>query len=90
VSDAPVSLAFFDPARRLHGTARAGLTLLFENGSPTTLPSGPEVERSGYRLAARLENRLDLELEPVSEPAKLAGSSTTLCRVRGLVDGTEI
>jgi hypothetical protein len=90
VSDVPVSLAFFDPARHLHGTARAGLTLLFENGSPTTLPSGPEVERSGYRLAARLGDRLDLELEPVSEPARVGGARTTLCRVRGTVNGTEV
>lgn len=90
MSDAPVSLAFFDPARRLYGTARAGLTLLFEDGTPTTVPSGPEVERSGDWLSAKLEGRLDLELEPISEPAQLAGARTTLCRVRGRVYGTEL
>jgi hypothetical protein len=91
VSEAPVSLAFFDPARRLHGAARAGLTLLFEGGSPTTLPTGPEVERSaGGGFAARLEDRLELTLDPVSEPARLAGARTTLCRVRGRVGGNEV
>ncbi len=86
MSDAPVSLAFFDPVQRLHGTARAGLTLLFDDGAPTTLPTGPEVERSGARLRARVEERLELELEAVSEAIRVAGSRTVLAHVTGRVD----
>jgi len=91
VSDLPLSLAFFDPAHRLSGTARSGMTLLFEGAKPSTLAESPAIEGSaGGRFSARLAGRLALEFEPVSEPAQLAGSRTTICAVTGEVDGTRI
>ena len=35
VGEAPVSLTFFDGASRVHGMARAGLTLIFEGATPS-------------------------------------------------------
>jgi hypothetical protein len=91
VTDPPLALSFFDPARRLSGTARAGMTLLFEGSTPTTLGDGPEVERGeGGVLSARLAERFDLRFEPVAEPARLTGLSTTLCTVTGTVAGVHV
>lgn len=87
----PLALSFFDPDRKLSGTARAGMTLLFEGSAPTTLPDGPRVERRGDgSLTAVLDGQLDLAFEPVAEAARLPGSSTTLCAVSGSVDGTPV
>ncbi|GAC1317405.1 MAG: hypothetical protein NVSMB25_05010 [Thermoleophilaceae bacterium] len=90
MSDAAVSLSFFDGARRRSGTARAGLTLLFEGAAPTTLPSGPQIDPLGEGWHAQLEDRLSLDFVPVAPAAVLGGSSTRLCAVRGTVDGTSI
>jgi hypothetical protein len=91
VTEPPLALSFFDPARKLSGTARAGMTLLFEGSTPTTLPDGPEVERrADGGLAAALGNRFELSFEPLAEPARLAGVRTTLCAVTGSVAGTPV
>jgi hypothetical protein len=87
---AALSVAFFDPAHRLHGTARSGLTLLFRDAAPTALPEGASVERDGDRYRAVLEDRLDLRLEPVSPPADLGGLFVRVCRVEGTADGTRL
>ena len=42
MSDPALSVAFFDPARQVHGLARSGATLLFE-GSLETASRDPEV-----------------------------------------------
>jgi hypothetical protein len=84
VTDRPLALSFFDPDRNLSGTARAGMTLLFEGTTPTTLPRGPAVERGADgSFAARLEGRFDLSFEPVAPPVRLTGLETTLCTVTG-------
>jgi hypothetical protein len=85
VSSPAVSLAFFDPASGLHGTARAGMTLLFEGSAPTTLPEGPEiVPTPDGGCHARLDDRLDLLFEPVCEPISLGDvTRATVCRVSG-------
>jgi hypothetical protein len=90
VSEAPVSLSFFDPSRRLHGIARAGLTLLFEGANPSALGGAPTIGRHGETYSAELEDRLRLEFEPVSDFAQLAGSRVRVCRVGGTVDGAPI
>ncbi|MDP8944203.1 MAG: hypothetical protein M3N16_08815 [Actinomycetota bacterium] len=78
-----LSIAFFDPAHSLHGTARQGMTLLFRDGSPTALPEGPELEPDGDGLRAQLADRLDLRFEPVSGAVDLGGAYTRVCRVAG-------
>lgn len=90
VSEAPVSLAFFDPARRLHGMARAGLTLIFDGSNPSVVGGGPRLEPAGDGYRAVVEDRIDLEFSPVSDPAQLAGSRVRVCRVRGTVDGRRL
>lgn len=92
MSPSAVSLAFFDPASGLHGTARAGMTLLFEGSAPTTLPEGPEIlpePDGGHR--ARLDDRLDLVFEPARGPVSLGElTQVTVCRVRGTALGRRI
>jgi hypothetical protein len=90
VTDPAVSIAFFDPAKELYGTARAGTTLVFEGQRPTALPEGPVVERSGQELRAELQGAFSLTLEPVSEEADLGGVVARVCRVKGEVGGTAV
>jgi hypothetical protein len=91
VTEPALSLAFFDPASGLHGTARAGMTLLFEGSSATTLPEGPEMRpEPGGGCRARLEGRLELDFEPVCEPVALGDVRATVCRVGGSALGRRI
>ena len=85
-----LAVAFYDHARELYGSARSGTTVLFEGRTPTILPEGPQVEVTGGGWTARLEGRLDLELEPVAPEADLGGVAATVCRVRGEVAGTGV
>ena len=87
---APVSIAFFDPAAQLYGTARAGTTVLFEGSTPTALPTGPVVERGEEGLRAELEGRFRLELVPLSEEADLGPVTARVCRVNGEVAGRRV
>jgi hypothetical protein len=91
VTELPLALSFFDPDRELSGTARAGMTLLFQGKTPTTLGEGPEVEQGADGvIAAKLRDRFELRFEPIAEPARLTGLRTTLCTVTGTVDGARI
>lgn len=86
-----VSIAFFDPVRNLHGTARSGATVLFEGRSPTALPEGPDLTQGRRgKVKARLEDRFSLELEPISEEAELGGVAARVCRVKGEVGGQAV
>ena len=91
MTELPLALSFFDTARDVSGTARAGMTLLFEGKTPTTLGEGPEVDAAGDgALDARLRDELALHFTPVAEPAHLSGLTTTLCSVTGTVRGAPI
>jgi hypothetical protein len=86
-----VSIAFFDPARKLYGTARSGTTVLFEEQSPTAIPEGPVIEKGRRgKLKARLEDRFSLELEPISDEIDLGGVAVRTCKVGGDVGGAEV
>ena len=86
-----LSIAFFDPVRNIHGTARSGTTVLFEGQAPTAIPEGPEIEtaRRG-KLKARLAGRFELEIEPVSAELDLGGVVARTCRVRGDVGAARV
>lgn len=86
----PVSLAFFDPARRLHGIARGGATLLFEDGEVRGADEGPEVTAAGEGWRAVLDTRLDLVFESSSPKAEAGGARSSACRVTGTVGGSEV
>ena len=90
MTEPAVSIAFFDPAHRLSGTARSGLTLLFEDANPKTLPEAPQIHLDADRVSARFGDAGAVELVPISEPAELDGSSTRLCEVTGQVSGQRI
>ena len=90
MSEPALSLAFFDPAGRLSGTARAGATLLFEGPQVSTINEPPDLERDGDRFRARSAGHFELEFEPLSEPARLPGSTSWLCAVRGRAQGRAI
>jgi hypothetical protein len=90
VSETPVSLAFFDPARRLHGIARAGLTLLFEGSNPSALGDAPRVEPRDDGYVLEVADRLSLEFDPLCEATQLAGSRVRVCRVGGRLDGQRV
>ena len=85
-----LSLAFFDPAHGLHGSARTGATLLFEGASSNVLAEGPRIEQDGTGWRAELEGALSLALEPVAEPARLPGVSAHVCRVTGQVGSRQV
>jgi hypothetical protein len=86
VSEPAVALAFFDPDRGLHGSARSGVTLLFEHGKPSALPEGPDVRPDGDGWKASLGNRFDLSFAPIGEALDLEGASARVCRVSGTLD----
>jgi hypothetical protein len=90
LSEPALSIAFFDPDRQLHGTARSGATVLFEDRAPTAIPDGPEIERKGDTLHAELGDRLSLEFEPVSPEADLGDVTARVCRVSGQALGKPV
>jgi hypothetical protein len=90
VSEPALSLAFFDPARRLAGTARAGATLIYEGQRVRTFSEPPDLVRDGNRFTARLGDQLDIELTPIADQARLPGSASWLCAVAGTVAGERI
>ena len=85
-----LALSFFDAAHDIHGTARSGMTILFEGRKPVALPEGPQVEssRSGWR--AVLADNLSLEFEPVSAAGDLGGVRVHVARVRGEAGGRTV
>lgn len=90
MSEPAVALAFFDPERRLHGSARSGVTVLFEGGKPSALPEGPELRRDGDGWIASLGNRFELSFAPIGEALDLDGASARVCRVTGSLDGGKL
>jgi hypothetical protein len=90
VNETPISIAFFDPAHGLHGTARAGATLLFEGTRSSVLSEGPAVERRGDGWHAELDGAFSLELDPVAGPAGLDGVLCHVCRVTGTVGAASV
>jgi hypothetical protein len=90
VSAPALALSFFDAAHDIHGTARSGLTILFEGRKPNALPQGPEVEQSGSGWSAELPGTLSLEFEPVSPAADLGGVRAHVARVRGEAAGRTV
>ena len=90
MSDAAVSIAFFDPARGLHGTGRVGATVLFEGARSSVLAEGPRLERRDAGWRAELDGAFSLELEPVAGPFDLGGVTAQVCAVAGSVGNVKV
>ena len=85
-----LALSFFDAAHNIHGTARSGLTILFEDRKPNAIPEGPQIEATGSGWRAELPEKLSLELQPVSPPADFGGVRARVARVRGEAGGRTV
>jgi len=83
VTPAAISLAFFDFAHEIHGTAREGMTLVWEARAPTVLDEPAEISREGDGYRASAASALDLIFTPASEPLALPGGAARVCRVAG-------
>lgn len=90
MSDAAISLGFFDPAHEVHGTLRSGVGVLYDGASAHTLEATPEISSSPPLYRAVAGEQVDLEFEPLSEAADLGGASVRTARVRGTVLGREV
>jgi hypothetical protein len=90
VSELAISLAFFDTAHRLSGTARAGATLIFESQQVRTTSEPPDLQRDGDGFTARLDDVLELKFEPIGEAAALSGSENWICAVTGTVESRTV
>jgi len=83
VTPAAISLAFFDFAHEIHGTAREGMTLVWEARAPTVLDEPAEICAEGEGYRARAGGILDLRFAPASESLALPGGAARVCRVEG-------
>jgi len=90
VSAPALALSFFDSAHDIHGTARSGMTILFEDRRPIALPEGPELEATGGGWRAQLGDKLSLEFEGIAPAAELGGVRVHVARVRGEAAGRPV
>jgi len=90
VSEPALALSFFDAAHDIHGTARSGMTILFEGRKPNAVPEGPRIEATDSGWRAELPERFCLELQPVSPAADLGGVRAHVVRVRGEAGGRAV
>ena len=90
MSQPALSVAFFDPARQVHGLARSGATMLFEGSRSLVLDEPARLEAAGGAWEAVLEDRFEVRLEAASDPVELAGSRVRVCTVTGNVAGTPL
>lgn len=88
-AQAPVAVSFFDAARGLHGTVRAGLTLVFDGREARAERIDAEIEPTadGWRAKA---GEVEIELTASSPPADLAGVTVAVGSVEGRVGGTKV
>lgn len=87
MSQPALSLSFFDAEHGLHGSARSGMTLLFEGSSSRALPDGPRIERNGDGWHAELVDTFSFDLTPIAPAADLDDVTVHLCSAIGEVDG---
>jgi len=90
VSEPALSVAFFDPARQVHGLVRSGATLLFEGSRSLVLDEPARLEPSGDAWQASVGNRFEVKLQPASVAVELAGNRVRVCTVTGDAAGTPV
>ena len=88
-AEPPVALSFFDPEAKVHGTVRAGLTLLFQGREARAERGAAEIEQVGDGWRARTSD-VEVTLTPASETADLGGIAVTVCTVEGRVGETPV
>ena len=90
MSDPALAISFVDTARDAHGSARSGLTLLFEGSKATSHAEGPALEAGAGGWHAELSDLLALDFAPVGPAAELSGMRAHVCTVSGSALGGPI
>lgn len=90
MSEPALSLNFFDPEHGLSGSARSGMTLLFEGSHSEALPDGPAVKRTDDGWHAELPGAFALDLAPIAAAAAFDGVAAHVCVVTGMVGDVEV
>jgi hypothetical protein len=90
VSDPALTISFVDPARGVHGTARSGMTLLFQGRDARSFAEGPAIQSVGDGWRVALPDRLALDFSPVGAVGEFSGARAHVCAVSGDVGGTSI
>jgi hypothetical protein len=92
MSEAAIAISFVDTARDVHGTARTGMTLLFEGQTASSHAQGPVLggtAEDGWQ--ARLDGKLALDFTPVGGAvAELGGARVHVCKVSGEALGAPV
>ena len=79
-----LAISFVDTARGVHGSARSGLTLLFEGQKASSHAEGPALAGdAGAGWHAELTDLLSLDFTPVGPVAELSGAHAHVCTVSG-------
>jgi hypothetical protein len=90
VSDQPLAMSFVDPANGVHGTARAGMTLLFNEGGATSHAEGPSITQEADGWKVSLPDRLALTFAPLGAVGDFTGARAHVCAVSGDAGGRTV
>ena len=90
MSEPALAISFVDPVRGVHGTARAGMTLLFTGDGATSHAEGPAIESAGEGWRVALPDRLALEFAPLGAVGEFTGARAHVCTVTGDAGGAAV
>ena len=83
MSGPATSLAFFDPARQVSGSVRAGLGVVFEAGGHQVTSDPPDIEADGGGWTVALGERSRLRFEAVGPEIGVDEVQAQVCHVAG-------
>jgi hypothetical protein len=90
MTEQALAISFVDSAHDVHGTARSGLTLLFQGGEASSHEQGPAIEKRGEGWHAEADGLLALDFAPVAAPVEVGGTRAHLSSVRGTAGGSKV
>jgi hypothetical protein len=90
VSEPALAISFVDTTRGVYGTARAGMTLLFDQSGATSHPDGPSIEAAADGWRVELPERLALDFSPLGPAGQFSGARGHVCAVAGDAAGTRV
>lgn len=90
MTEQALAISFVDRARDVHGTARSGLTLLFEGGDASSHEQGPAIEQRDEAWHAEADGLLALDFAPIAPAVDVGGTRAHLASVRGTAGGATV
>jgi hypothetical protein len=90
MTDHALAISFVDRERDVHGTARSGLTLLFEGGNASSHEQGPAVEQRGEAWHAEAEGLVSLDFSPIAPAVEVGGTRAHLVSARGTAGESKV